>query len=528
MMKQKRIHASSFAVLFVPILVCIALPLSLEAAFAATYKVLANNDLGMHCYDPDYSVLSVLPPFNNIHAQVVEMGLEPQILDASSVVVRYRALADSAGSINTTSGNGKTDFWSANSPWFSTTPVVDVGLTGTKMPGTSNPWRDFGSFVTGKHWFFLEGLPITVYDDAKKFRPFPLYSIAAYDLSGKALLYSLPTVVPVSNEMNCRACHKTGGVAAKDKSIVWSTATNLEKQARYNILLLHNKDNGTALTAPVRCSSCHYDKAVDLKNQGPQNSLPYLSHAMHSFHAPEIKQDPKSLLTCANCHPAAPKGSTRCLRGVMSSAGIVCISCHGNMYAVGKSSRKPWETEPKCSSCHTGDAVTNNGAIRYTQTYTGTAAKPSFRKAKSQRFTEQTGTLFRNSLGHNGIACESCHGSPHAEYPSTRANDNAASIKLQGHSGPIVECTVCHGSALPATVNGPHGLHNINDAVWYDGHHEDFYEKNPAGCKACHGKDLKGTVLSETAVKRVFKTEEGTVTLAKGAQVACNKCHEMP
>ena len=28
------------------------------------FKVFAANDLGMHCVDKDYSVLSILPPFN--------------------------------------------------------------------------------------------------------------------------------------------------------------------------------------------------------------------------------------------------------------------------------------------------------------------------------------------------------------------------------------------------------------------------------------------------------------------------------
>ena len=39
-------------------------------AQAVTYKVLGWNDLGMHCMDSDYSVFSILPPFNNLHAQV--------------------------------------------------------------------------------------------------------------------------------------------------------------------------------------------------------------------------------------------------------------------------------------------------------------------------------------------------------------------------------------------------------------------------------------------------------------------------
>lgn len=498
---------------------------------AAPVRVFANNDLGMHCYDPDFTVLSVLPPFNNIQAQVIEVGRNPRFLDDASVGVRYRAKADASGSINTTSGKGKTNFWFSRSPWFTSTPVVDVGLTGTRMPGPTNPWRPFRTFDPAQNRFHLEGLPITIYDDAKHVNPFPLYSIGAVDLTTRTLRYSLPTVVPASNEMSCLVCHKTGGVAANgtvDPTIVWSTVANLERQARFNILLLHNKRNNTTLTAPVRCSSCHYDKAVDLTNQGPQNTLPFLSRAMHGFHAPHIPQNATSLSTCANCHPAAPKGSTACLRGVMGTAGIVCISCHGNMFAVAKTTRRPWTNEPKCQSCHTGDANSNSGAIRFRKTYTGTAVNPTFRLAKNKRFAENANTLYRNSLGHNGVACESCHGSPHAEWPSRETNDNAAAIQLQGHVGPIIECKVCHGSALPATVAGPHGLHNINDRVWFNGQHEGFFENNRARCTACHGKSLGGTVLSRTAARRVFATEEGTFTLPKGTPVACNTCHEMP
>ncbi len=34
--------------------------------------VLAANDLGMHCTDKEFSVFSILPPFNVVNAQVVK------------------------------------------------------------------------------------------------------------------------------------------------------------------------------------------------------------------------------------------------------------------------------------------------------------------------------------------------------------------------------------------------------------------------------------------------------------------------
>ena len=37
--------------------------------------VLAANDLGMHCMDRDFSVFSILPPFNVVNVQVVKRDI---------------------------------------------------------------------------------------------------------------------------------------------------------------------------------------------------------------------------------------------------------------------------------------------------------------------------------------------------------------------------------------------------------------------------------------------------------------------
>jgi cytochrome c553 len=150
------------------------------------------------------------------------------------------------------------------------------------------------------------------------------------------------------------------------------------------------------------------------------------------------------------------------------------------------------------------------------------------RQAPDSRFAENANTLYRNSLGHNGVACESCHGAPHAEWPSREANDNRAAIQLQGHRGPILECTVCHGTTLSPTLDGPHGLHPVGDTSWADGNHERFFESNRTACVACHGNNLAGTVLSVTPVTRTLSVEGRTVTLAAGTQVGCTHCHRLP
>jgi len=94
---------------------------------SSAYSVLAANDLGMHCADLDYQVFSILPPFNVVHAQVIQQGTGatagtlPQILTNAEVDLVYSAIASDLdpvgpGSINTTSdssvlGFDKTNFW---------------------------------------------------------------------------------------------------------------------------------------------------------------------------------------------------------------------------------------------------------------------------------------------------------------------------------------------------------------------------------------------------------------------------------
>src|SRR5512143_2148991 len=57
------------------------------------YKVLATNDLGMHCVDADFSVFSILPPYNVVNAQVIRTDTSgtPSLVDDTAVGIRYSA-----------------------------------------------------------------------------------------------------------------------------------------------------------------------------------------------------------------------------------------------------------------------------------------------------------------------------------------------------------------------------------------------------------------------------------------------------
>lgn len=497
---------------------------------AAAYRVLSFNNLGMHCYDSDFSILSLLPPYNVVRAQVIKVGAAPQLLDDTQVRVNILGMKDSKGSINTTS-KGKTNFWQYVKSLFGVSLPVNTGLSGAKMPGAANQSQPFKTFNHTKNWFGAEGVPITGYDDAMQPNPYPLMKVQAVDPATGAKLAALPTVVPASDEMNCGSCHLTGKIAARDPGVNWSKNANPTLQYRENILRLHDHKNGTGLFAgrPVLCAQCHYSKALDLKNQGPgpaQQGQPYLSRAIHGYHDTLIAQDSKTAKTCYYCHPGS---KTRCLRGVMSVAGVVCIDCHGNMTAVGSTARRPWVDEPKCQSCHTGDAVNHLGtSIRYKVAYDNSQKVATPRIASNKRFAENGKALYNMSLGHNGVACEACHGSTHAEWPSREVNDNKAALQLQNHNGPLIECSSCHANGLQRTTSGPHGLHNINAAIWYDDGHSSFYEADKKSCQACHGVSLAGTVLSRAAAQRTFSVEGGNVSVAKGTPIGCTLCHEKP
>ena len=111
-------------------------PADCDAATGASvtggaFQVLAANDLGMHCADQDYRIFSILPPFNVVHAQVIQKGTRnnaPRILTDQNVDVLYSAASnpnDPVGilSVNTTSQNNdaqgilrayKSNFWDTN------------------------------------------------------------------------------------------------------------------------------------------------------------------------------------------------------------------------------------------------------------------------------------------------------------------------------------------------------------------------------------------------------------------------------
>ena len=546
-----------------------------QVGHGANYQLLGWNNLGMHCIDSDYSVFSILPPYNTIEAQLIVGGL--LVTNGSGYTVSYEAVADPSGSFNSTSA-GKGNFYQFVLDLYGANLSVDAGLLTWGMPGTNNtpqamlfeqanmPIPALPNVATPVNWWRAEGIPMTPYDNAGNKNPYPLMLLVARD-AGNNIIATNQIVLPISDEMDCRACHASGTQAAAEPAAGWVWDGLPERDFRLNILRLHDERqfsqfpglyqaalaargfnpqglyrNVTADGKPVLCAACHADVALNILNS--YSNTPPFTASMHAFHAHVV--DPVSNVTldnlanrsaCYRCHPGS---TTRCLRGAMGGAiaadgsqEMQCQSCHGNMSAVGSLSRTGWLSEPQCQSCHTGTATSNNGQIRYTSVFTDPPTNTIVRAAVDPTFAINNLSLYRFSVGHGGLQCEACHGSTHAEFPSTHLNDNLRNIQIQGHGGMMVECTACHVTTPNTANGGPHGMHPVGQ-TWV-GSHGDAINSLPGGvtaCALCHGTDFRGTVLSLAQTNRTltasFDTNTVVVNIYRRAQIGCYLCHNGP
>jgi len=376
-----------------------AQPADVLAPAVSSYRLLAWNDLGMHCYNRDFTDMAVLPPYNNLWAQVVLVGNPPQLV-TTGIQVTY-VFTDNTYSV------GKSNFWTYAQHLFSLkNPLPDnVGLKGKGLSGTMD--------LAGDH-FVAEGIPLTEFSDSAPAvaQPYQLALITVKDSSSQAILAEARVVAPVSTEMHCDYCHGDTGIATVSGGI---TGTG---KVETNILALHDKlelakypsSSPAKLmdSRPVLCAKCHASNALGAPGvMGIMN----LSKAMHTRHTGVSGITPDTS-GCYNCHPGPV---TQCLRDVMSQeAGMTCISCHGDITHVA-TNPNPWLYEPRCDTCHS-DSVYQNQA------------------------------LYRHSLGHSGIYCEGCHDSTHAIATSREPRDAIKFIALQGHAGTLSDCLVCHST----------------------------------------------------------------------------------
>ena len=253
----------------------------------------------------------------------------------------------------------------------------------------------FGYTQKDMNWFAADGIAVPFADDAGRENAYPLMRVQARAVAGNGLgepagtlLASVDTVLPISIEADCKACHSStldggnaeaacdptfdsgcpaGGGSKRSNTpfnVVFANddpdpnSTQLQSEewaADSNIVRLHDARHGTRLVdqTPVMCQTCHYTPALDLAQAGPSNdngkdqvNHKSVSNVMHSFHgqfkdlfpampAPGTSQQARLDVldqTCYSCHPGK---RTQCLRGAMFNRGVLCQDCHGGMQQVG-------------------------------------------------------------------------------------------------------------------------------------------------------------------------------------------------
>ena len=387
------------------------------------YIVIAWNDLGMHCYDDDFSKFSILPPYNTLWAQVIKRGATPEIV-TSGITVEYSFE-------NNTTSQGKTNFWNYADKLFGVNLSPDTGLKGKKLSGTMDN--------AGDH-FIAEGIPLTQYNDDGSVNYYQTAIVTVKDAQGN-IIAQTRTVAPVSNEMHCSNCHQDNGVEG--------IATG---NYRTNILTLHDREEGTHLmdSQPVLCASCHPSNA--LGTTGNQESL---SHVIHSKHKDKV---PAGIDGCYNCHPGP---NTQCLRGVMFQKGMQCTDCHGTMADVANKARNPWLDEPNCGNCHEY-GTDNNQLYRMSKGHGGVyceachgsthAILPSGLEADNQQIMMlqgKKGPLNKCSVCHtDGRTGDNPHEAKY--HPDGWKDQHGDYVEKNGYTS----CAQCHGQDYRGGTSG--------------------------------------------------------------------------
>ena len=380
---MKKIFTLIVIGIFVPMLFTASIPANQKALQKdGTYIVIAWNDLGMHCANQDFSNLCILPPYNNQSAHVILQGSPSALPQVMGPSSGITVTYEIPG--NTYSGS--TTDSSKTDFWVHVQHIFGVTLPpniGLTGYGLTGTMADSNNF------FHAQGIPLTPLTDASLTvpDPFQLTLIKALG-AGSTVLATTQSVIPVSNEINCvsSGCHSS----------------------ELGILNAHESVSGFNIAnRPIFCATCHSDNALGAPGHA---GVPPFSQAIHQAHGDKTND-------CYKCHPGP---ITQCLRDTMHTAGMVCQDCHGSVANVGntiEAGRQPWLQEPSCgaTTCHGA----NHG--------------------------EEPGKLFRQSKGHGGLFCSTCHGSPHAIVPTSQPRDNVQNIALQGFRGILKKCEVCHG-----------------------------------------------------------------------------------
>ncbi len=432
----------------------LALPEVEAAAFDGEngqYVLLAWSNLGMTMLSDADSRFSLMPPGNDLTAQLILRDDELPEVVTEGVEISYKI----EKGFETPSK--QVDFWKYVSKLFGRNIPENKGLTGNGLSGTMALHENGNAFTASK-------LPVVPYSDTGAFNPYPVIEVTAKEIETGKILARTKTTVPVSTEMGCRNCHggnwKVNGV------------TGISDETASDILAAHDKTNGTKLLAkaksgtPANCRSCHEDPRFGSRGN---KTAPGLSSAIHGKHAGFLEGTGDQ--SCHMCHPSSPMGSTKSFRGRHAEM-FDCTECHGSLrnhalslaeydLAKGKTDgkraeklrtegetvnpRKAWVEQPDCLSCH---AEYDISMAEETEPF--------------NRWEKEVFHTRRDEM--DAVMCAACHGSPHAIFPVEDSvagqRDNLRPLQYIGEAETIGKdsCKVCHMAEMDSSGHHPNQL----------------------------------------------------------------------
>jgi hypothetical protein len=432
----------------------------------ATYKVVAWNDLGMHCACPTFSGFLLLPPFNTIRAQVLSYGTNDPVLVTSSNVASL-GLTIGYNMIDNTDALNQADTyfkeWITYSPKLfpGFVPVVGgkvMGIAGKGLSGTMDYNADNLDWVAQG----IPAYPLIQADSSKNImtdpfggvnrNPYPMTNVYVKNSAG-TVVASTNTVTPVAFG-GCCSCHLTlasqnGYPATPAGSFAYLGKMHGANTSKIDFNYLDPTGDGTA--GPIRCSWCHWDPAMGesaapgLASVWPNYTIMAgatftkanvvvskytFSDVLHRFHSQSTKVltqfDANVATNCYDCHPG---NNVNCYRGSHKvKTAIWCVDCHGNLNQRVSTNQlvQPWRT-PSLPTCTSASPGISSAFTCHATNIVGGTLHPT----NPALFGK-----YINSRGHKGsIGCQTCHGSAHAEAPSSMALDNAQLSTLQGVTG---------------------------------------------------------------------------------------------
>ncbi|MGE4298363.1 MAG: cytochrome ubiquinol oxidase subunit I [Desulfovibrionaceae bacterium] len=427
-------------------------------ADTAEYVLMAWNNLGMHCISDSEPYWVLLPPANDLFAQLIKRGPAPEIV-TEGVTLRYeveKGFENPARHV---------DFWKhAHSSFGAKDLPENVGLSGNAMSGAMKLSEDLRAFEATL-------VPVTPYPDEGGFQPYPTFTITAVDDATGKVLATTRMVAPTSTEMGCKNCH--GGEWRVDGVAGFTPETSRDVLAVHDRISKTNHLERVAKGETILCQSCHPDPVLGTKGQPGRLNFPA---ALHGFHANYLSN--RGPEACYACHPASAAGPTGCLRGTHAK-NLDCTTCHGTLEdhalsllkkeqeaknpradalmanikprtvasVADVNPRTPWLMEPDCLSCHDHEARPQPGTV-----------------SAFNKWTEgQPGQLYRLRRDDmEAVMCEACHGSTHAVYPATNIygadRDNIPPLQYQGMAGAMGKnggCIACHGEEMDASAHHP-------------------------------------------------------------------------